>query len=119
MVILFTLSVPVFVQCTKDKALSRDIIAYCGTTPYRYDVEIKPLLLQYCATGQGAGTGCHDAWIGNYSSVIQQVENGAMEREVITTRDMPVPGNQFGIPPLPDSTLKMIECWLLTGAAQN
>lgn len=106
-------------SCTKDKSLDYNYNAYCGTNFYTYDVEVRPLLLQYCATGTGSATGCHDSWIGNYNSVVNFIKSGSFENRVFVIKDMPPALNVFGIPPLSDSLLKVLECWILSGYPQK
>jgi hypothetical protein len=104
-----------FTSCTKDKAIDYDYEALCGSNFYTYDAEIRPLLVQYCTTGLGAGTGCHDSWINNYGSVANFIKNGSFQNRVLVQKNMPPLFNTFGIPPLSDSLIKVLECWILSG----
>ncbi|MCG8576731.1 MAG: hypothetical protein MI810_17765 [Flavobacteriales bacterium] len=100
--------------CYKDKAEPGD----CGTT-VSYSQEIVPIINSSCVTGQGAGTGCHDAWIHDYSQVKSKIKGGSWQYRVLDLKDMPLIPNNFGIDPLTDEELKLMQCWIEQGFKKN
>ena len=120
--LIFTLSCVALLStaCTKDQALQTNPGIDCdsvGSVSWANDV--LPILTTSCATGQGSGTGCHDSWISSYSSVKAKVNNGTFENRVIAVRDMPVPGNNFGIDVLTDEEIGILYCWMAQGSDEN
>ena len=107
------------VACTKDKALSVELLEDCNNNVFTYDDDMIPIFEASCATGLGPGTGCHDAWIFNYNAVMAKVEDGTIYNRVLVIEDMPVPNNTHGIPPLTEEDKIKIECWILFGAKEN
>lgn len=105
--------------CTKEVGLQTNIDLDCDTIPASYSNVIKPLVARTCMTGQGPGTGCHDAWIGNYNSLKGKVNNGTLELRVVQQMDMPPPGNTFGIPVLTDEEIAQFVCWMAGGAKED
>jgi hypothetical protein len=107
-----------FFSCTKDNAAS-SCSGDCETNMVSYENDIKPLIKQSCATNTGPGTGCHDAWIFNYGSVLSRVENGDFKRVILEEMSMPKIPNNFNIEPLTEAELKLFECWICDGAPNN
>ncbi len=105
-------------SCTKDKTAPLLDIK-CSSVSYTYSIDILPILLNSCANGQGPLTGCHDAWISNYSSLKSYINSGIFQEEVLIYMTMPVPNNNFSIPPLTNEELTKIDCWIQSGAPQN
>lgn len=105
-------------NCTKDKTL-RNCSGDCIPDMVSYEVDIKPLISQSCATNNGPGTGCHDAWIFSYGSVLARVQNGDFRRVIIDEKSMPKIPNDFNIEPLTADEIKLFECWICDGAPNN
>lgn len=101
-------------SCLKDKT-----IPYGCDTIISYEVEIRPIIESSCKTGLGGGTGCHDAWIDNYSSVKSQLINGNWQNEVLVEKTMPVIPNDFGIDSLTTDQIRTMRCWILQGFPEN
>lgn len=108
-----------FGQCSKDKANPHCQYTDCAPGSVSYQTDIKPIIEQHCVTNLGPGTGCHDAWIFNYSSVLKRVNNGTIPHEVVETMDMPPIPNNFNIQPLSDEQIRKWRCWICDGAPQN
>lgn len=106
-------------DCTKDKALLTNPNANCDTVPVSYSADIVPIIQTSCATNQGPGTGCHDAWIFEYSNLKSRIDNGTIEYRVFQTRDMPVIPNSFGIDSLTAEEYLKLQCWIAAGAPEN
>jgi len=105
-------------SCNKDKTLSECNLEYCTPGAVSYENDIRPLIQQSCATNQGPGTGCHDAWIFNYDNVKSKIEQGTFGA-VISDGSMPKIPNNFGIAPLTQAEIEMFECWICDGALEN
>ena len=100
-------------SCLKEKASPSD--SDCFGAVVDYEIDIKPLINQSCATNLGPGTGCHDAWIFEYQNVYNKISDGSWENRVLDLKDMPVPGNMFNIDPLTNDELIMFKCWIDAG----
>jgi len=100
-------------SCLKEKAAPIDL--ECNTIDINYILDIKPLIKKSCATNQGPGTGCHDAWIFDYSNIVPKIEDGSWENRVLDMKNMPTPNNQFDILPLTEQELKTFKCWIKSG----
>ncbi len=105
--------------CSKDKALSPELLVKCKPISYEYKPDIDDIVRASCITGSGPGTGCHDAWILDYSKLKTKVLDGTISYRVLNLKDMPVPNNNFNIPALTQDELDQFECWILTGAKEN
>jgi hypothetical protein len=110
-------SVILFVSsCTKE------VVPTCSPvscpTDVSYSTQIKPLITLHCATNAGPGTGCHDAWIFDYSNVLASINSGEFEN-VITNKSMPKIPNSFGITALTDDEIQTFKCWICQGAPNN
>ncbi len=106
-------------SCAKDKALSPELLVKCKPISYQYKPDIDEIIRASCITGNGPGTGCHDAWILDYNNLKARVLDGTISYRVLNRKDMPVPNNTFGILPLTQDELDQFECWILTGAKEN
>lgn len=110
-------SVILFISsCTKE------VVPSCSPvqcpTDVSYSTQIKPLINTHCTTGLGPGTGCHDAWIFEYSNVKASVESGDFEA-AIANKTMPKIPNDFGITALTDAEIQTFKCWICQGAKDN
>lgn len=72
-----------------------------------------------CKTGDGPGTGCHDAWIDEYSNIVPHIQSGAWETEIFIDKTMPPVPNNFGIDSLQPYELEIMECWISQGYPEN
>jgi hypothetical protein len=100
-------------SCLKEKAASYD--KECYGVDIDYTLDIQPLIHQSCATNLGPGTGCHDAWIFEYSSVAWRISNGDWDHRVLDLQDMPPLVNDFSINPLTNDELITFKCWIDAG----
>lgn len=105
-------------SCLKDKTAPQDS-ALCGTTIVSYSQDIVPIINSSCATHQGPGTGCHDAWIFEYDNIVPYIENDAFYNHVFVDKSMPQIPNNFGIDSLTADEYKALKCWLNQGYPEN
>ena len=84
-----------------------------------YEYEIRPIIESSCKTQQGAGTGCHDAWIDDYSQIKPFCESGAWQNRVLVVKDMPVFPNSWAIDSLTSIELQKMQCWIDQGYPNN
>lgn len=105
-------------SCTKDKTFG-SCSGDCIPNMVSYEVDIKPLIMQSCATNNGPGTGCHDAWIFEYDNVLASVQSGNFRRVIVEEKSMPIIPNNFNIEPLTKAEIKLFECWICDGAPNN
>ena len=103
-----------FVSCLKDKTKP---IVDCPEISYTYDV--RPIIENSCKTQQGPFTGCHDAWIDDFSAVQARIEKGEWEADVVTNRTMPKIPNTKGIDSLTADEIHTMQCWLYQGYPEN
>ncbi|MFT5823223.1 MAG: hypothetical protein ACI8ZM_004483 [Crocinitomix sp.] len=103
-----------FSSCLKDKT-----VAFGCDSIISYEVEVRPIIESSCKTGLGGGTGCHDAWIDNYSSVRTQINSGNWQNEVLIEKTMPVSPNDFAIDSLTSDQIQIMRCWILQGYPEN
>lgn len=109
----------VILNCTKDKAKPYCEYSDCKLGEISYENDIKPMIENHCVTNLGPGTGCHDAWIFNFSSLVYRIDNGMIPNEVIDTRDMPPIPNDFNIDALTEEQIRLWRCWICDGTPQN
>jgi hypothetical protein len=105
-------------SCTKDK-VGNGCSGDCMPDMVSYESDIKPLIMQSCATNNGPGTGCHDAWIFEYENVLASVQSGVFKRVILEDMTMPKIPNNFNIQSLTPDELKLFECWICDGAPNN
>jgi len=103
-------------SCLKEQT---KIPTECDSLIVSYSLDIVPIINSSCITGQGPGTGCHDAWILTYSGLVASVDNGTLYTEVFVDRTMPVIPNIWGIDSLNAAEYKAIKCWLEQGYPDN
>lgn len=84
-----------------------------------YNNDIAPLIEAKCATGLGAGSGCHDAWILSYDGLKTAVDNGSLIETCIIDESMPKIPNNFGITALTEEEKNLIICWVEQEAPEN
>ncbi|NOQ75799.1 MAG: hypothetical protein GQ574_27590 [Crocinitomix sp.] len=101
-------------SCLKDK-----VSPFGCDTIISYEFEIRPIIESSCKTGLGGGTGCHDAWIDDYSQVQSQLNSGNWQNEVLVEKTMPISPNLFGIDSLTNDEYQTMRCWILQGYPEN
>jgi len=106
-------------SCKKDKSIGVDLGFECVGGLVSYKDHIAPLISQSCATNLGPGTGCHDAWIFEYSNVKNIAESGVLRDVSVDSKYMPIVPNAFGIAPLTDDEVQLLSCWIYQGALDN
>lgn len=84
-----------------------------------YEFEIRPIIESSCKTQAGAGTGCHDAWIDNYSQIESLCQSGSWQNRVLVVKDMPVMPNSWGIDSLTSQEIQKMKCWIDQGYPEN
>jgi len=84
-----------------------------------YLVSIRPIIETSCKTQQGAGTGCHDAWIDNYQDVRNYLNSGVWQSVVLDTKRMPIIPNSFDIDSLDADEIKVMTEWIEQGYPEN
>jgi len=105
------------ISCLKDKTTPIDSTA-C-TTIVSYSLDIVPIINTSCVTNQGPGTGCHDAWIFQYSGVQTYLDLNIWQNEVLIERTMPEIPNVFGIDSLSANEYQLMKCWINQGYPEN
>jgi hypothetical protein len=105
----------IFTSCLKEKTIP---LGDCDTV-ISYSTDIRPIIESSCKTGIGPLTGCHDAWIDNYSSILSQVNSGDWANEVFVEYTMPVMPNEWGIDSLTAEEIKIMKCWIDQGYPDN
>ena len=115
--VFLILSVFGFFSCLKEKTPTP---TDCGFV-VSYTNDIRPIIENSCKTQTGPGTGCHDAWIDNYSSITVTVEDGRWANEVITLKTMPqFPESiAWGIDSLTAEEIQLMSCWIEQGYPEN
>lgn len=101
--------------CLKEKT---EPIGNCGTI-VSYSAEIRPIIENSCKTQTGPGTGCHDAWIDDYSQIKGLIDNQSWQNRTLSILDMPEIPNVWGIDSLTSDELKAMRCWIDQGYAEN
>ena len=104
-------------SCAKDK-VPECADEGCLQNSVSYSKDIVPLIQNSCATNQGPGTGCHDAWIFEYENVKGHVVSGLF-MNVINDKSMPKVPNNFGIDSLTQEEIDLFNCWACVGAPNN
>ncbi len=108
----------VMASCSKEKARPIADAGDCFEEK-SYQYNIRPIIESSCKTGTGPGTGCHDAWIDEYTNIVAYIENGSWENEIFAEKTMPPAGNAFDIDSLKDYELDAMRCWILQGYPNN
>lgn len=112
------LSVLLLFSCAKEKA--SPIPTDTGDCfPQSYTYNIRPIIETSCKTQLGPGTGCHDAWIDDYSKINKIINDGRWETEIFIDKTMPEIPNDFGIDSLTQAELEVIQCWMDQGFPEN
>ncbi len=104
-------------SCYKEKTVPIDPNA-CGST-ISYSTDVVPIINQSCKTNLGPGTGCHDAWIGEYSNIVLYINNGSWQNDIWSAYTMPKIPNTFGIDSLTADEVKTMKCWVEQGYPEN
>jgi hypothetical protein len=109
----------IFDPCLANVSFKKEetILGDCGFT-VSYTTDIRPIIESSCKTGAGPGTGCHDAWIDDYSQIKTQLDNGSQDR-VFTQMNMPMMPNGSGIDSLTTNELEVMQCWIDQGYPEN
>lgn len=102
-------------SCTKEQGAIRD--TSCDGVVVKYSTDIEPLIKN---SGCSSSSSCH--FIGSppgdftsYEGIKEKVDNGTFRKRVIE-------GNPSFMPPagpLPDSSIKLLDCWMKAGAPNN
>ena len=107
-----------FPSCTKDKTAPKPVDPIsCSTVSYTDD--IRPIIESSCKTQAGTGTGCHDSWIDDYSAIKGRIDNGSWQNRVLSSMDMPLMPNSWGIDSLTSDELQSMQCWIDQGYPEN
>jgi len=114
-IIFSTAAVLLLSSCLKDKTIP---LGECNVE-VSYTVEIRPIIENSCKTQAGPSTGCHDAWIDDYSQINSLIASGSWENRVISIKDMPVVPNTWSIDSLTNDEIKTMQCWIEQGYPEN
>ena len=114
-IVISVLVVFAFTSCEKDKAFQP---GGCNTI-ISYSSDIVPIIQGSCMTGLGPGTGCHDAWITDYSNIVKTIENDSWPNAVWGSYSMPKIPNNFGIDSLDVNEVEIMRCWVEQGYPNN
>jgi hypothetical protein len=95
--------------CKKDEYKNLD----CSTIASAYNANIKSIINATCIS-----SGCHNSGSNNgdftsYAGVKVKVDNGSLDRRVLTDKNMPPSGA------LSLDNRKKIKCWIENGAPNN
>lgn len=105
-------------SCKEDKASPiPDNSGDCFPMSYTYN--IRPIIETSCKTQEGPGTGCHDAWIDDYSKIEKTINDQRWTNAIFVEMDMPQIPNEFGIDSLTEAELEMMQCWIDQGFPEN
>jgi hypothetical protein len=107
-----------YYSCVKDAGQSGTPVSqsFCDNVNTKFASVQLPMFQSHCAI-----PGCHDGGggapgnFGVYLDVKAVADNGKLGQRVITLKDMPPAGQ----PPLADSTISKLNCWLNKGAQNN
>ncbi len=114
-----TLSILLFALVSLSSCLKDKVYPFGCDTIISYESEIRPIIESSCKTGLGAGSGCHDAWIDNYSQIKSTLILGNWQNEVFVEKTMPVMPNDWGIDSLTAEEIKIMKCWIDQGYPEN
>lgn len=107
------------VACLKEKAIPANVASGECADIVSYSQDIRPIIEASCKTGLGPGTGCHDAWIDEYSSIQDKILSGTWQNEVFNLKTMPQIPNSFDIDSLSEEALQIMRCWIDQGYPEN
>ena len=106
-------------SCTKDAgrlpaALSQSL---CDSLNVKFSTVIKPMMQANCVTGchDGSGTTGAPLDLNSYAALKIFYDNGELKHRVFTLKDMPQAPN----PPLADSCLQQLQCWINDSLPNN
>jgi hypothetical protein len=107
-------------SCLKDKTIE-PVVEPDGpcAVEVSYTTDIRPIIESSCKTQAGPGTGCHDAWIDNYSQINSLINTGSWQNRCFTLLDMPVMPNTWNIDSLSSDEIQTMECWIEQGYPEN
>lgn len=108
-------------SCLKDKTLKPkpDVVNGPCSTEVSYSVEIRPIIESSCKTQAGPGTGCHDAWIDDYTPIETYITIGTWQNECFIEKTMPEMPNTWGIDSLTEDEIQTMKCWIEQGYPEN
>jgi len=106
--ILTLLIVLTFMACHKDKTLPP---GSCVTT-ISYTTDITPIIQSSCIP-------CHDAWITEYSNIVDYINNDSWQNAIWGSYTMPQMPNSFGIDSLTSDEVQIMKCWVEQGFPEN
>jgi hypothetical protein len=115
----FTLSIILFALVGLSSCLKDKVQPFGCDSIISYEAEIRPIIESSCKTGLGGGTGCHDAWVDDYSQVKSQLISGNWQNEVLVEKTMPLIPNDFSIDSLTNDEYQTMRCWILQGFPEN
>ena len=105
-------------SCVKDVGPlpAKITIAFCDSLNVKYSTDINQIMTTYCSTTKAS---CHGPFssngdFSNYAGLQPYANNGSLRDRVLVLKDMPQGG-----PPLADSLLQKIDCWLQKGFPNN
>ena len=104
-------------SCVKDigPLPTKITVAFCDSLNVKYSTDISQIMTMYCATTSGChGTAASAGDFTTYAGLQPYANNGSLRNRVLVVKDMPLGG-----PPLADSLLQKIDCWLLKGFPDN
>ncbi|MCB9223812.1 MAG: hypothetical protein R2780_03425 [Crocinitomicaceae bacterium] len=108
-------------SCLKDKTLEPkpDLTSGLCSTIVSYSLDIRPIIESSCKTQAGPGTGCHDAWIDNYSPIENYISIGSWQNRCFSLKDMPEIPNAWAIDSLSEDEIQTMKCWIEQGYPEN
>ncbi|MFT4602825.1 MAG: hypothetical protein ACI857_003012, partial [Arenicella sp.] len=80
-----------------------------------YATDIRPIIESSCKTQAGSGTGCHDAWIDDYSQIKTAIDNNKIPDRALVQLNMPFMPNTWGIDSLTTNEKDIMQCWIDQG----
>ena len=108
--------IALYSACVDNKGELVKDIPYCDTGSVSFSRNIVPVLKLHCSNPPFPS--CH-TWVTNYSQLIPNIESGKVQNRVLAHKNMPPPNNIDHVPPLSDSELRTLECWIYQGAYNN
>lgn len=116
---VFTLGLVLLTGCYKDKAApAPEFVLECNEV-ISYSDDIRLIIENSCKTQLGPGTGCHDAWIDDYSQIAGEIKKENWQTEIWVDHTMPQIPNDFGIDSLTSEEIEIMKCWINQGYPQN
>lgn len=113
--LITAITVVTIASCTKDKG-DLAINPYLNCDTIHFSQTVAPIISQFCSTTPG----CHvPSGVGpdytTYAGLKIKLDAGVFQNRIFNLRDMPQTPN----PPLADSTLQKLQCWVNQGYPNN